>query len=537
MDEQRQRNLDWLTAARDSLRKEAGRFNLRTTFYGLGVFLAAIFALTALVCLHQYFVVFPHAMARTAERFPDLPQWEAQVRQAVADWRLAAVKWKAISYLGPALIAAIPFVIVSMLRDDLTHWLRGRVLHLPRHLAVGFVIESVEYRFRTSETRRFAMLLFASIGTFTLFLMLFSYDRRMGGKWLVWFWFVPMIAAIPVVLLVQRFATAWRRVLEKMRLTVADMERFRLLRLIDAAVPLVTYLFVLAVLLASVPHLLARGNEQTRQAEVRARATLDQWVQQRFEQTPPTPEQRQRLEAYSKPPRPWGDWAQPGRSSAWVHDFLRASARFFGGAVLATAGVFLLLLFAQPASTRESARSGGVAAMWVVAGVVAAAISVSWAYSHDWAAWQMVLYQAVALVGLIALGVGKLWWTLTRQREICPSCDRTFVSLGEVCPVCGVNLPAARKVGADEFVVGQGLTTVHHHSCRIYARSRSDAWKKFMTLRQALVSVEADGLAIARPCKVCLGSETTWTGDPVWRSARNWARWIQRDLPAPPEEL
>jgi hypothetical protein len=533
MDDQRERNLEWLTAARDTLRKKAGRFNLKTTFYGLGIFLATIFALTLATGLHSWFVSFPQQMAETAAKLPDLPGWDEQVAQAVGRWRATAVKWQAISYLGSALIAAIPFVIVSMLRDDLTHWLRSRVLHLPRHRAVGFVIESVEYRFRTSETRRFAMLLFASIGTFTLFLLLFHYDRRMEGAWLAQFWFAPLIAAVPVVLLVQRFATAWRRVLEKMRLTSADVERFRLVRLIDAAVPLVTYLFVLAVLLASVPHLLARGREQTRQAEINARSALDEWVETRFEQAPPTPEQAQRLEAYSQPPRPWGDQTQPGR--AWLDDFFPAAVRFFGGAVLATAGVFVLLLFAQPARTHEQARAGGVSAMWIVGGVVAAAISISWAYSHVWAAWQMMVYQGVALVGLIALGGAKVWWTLTRQREVCPSCDRTFVTLGDVCPVCGVNLPIAKEVGADEFVVGQGLTTVHHHSCRIYRKSASRAWKKFMTLRQALLSVEAGGLAIARPCKVCLGSETTWTGDPVWRSARNWARWIRRDLPSPPE--
>jgi hypothetical protein len=534
MNDQRQRNLEWLTAARDSLRKQAGRFNLKTTFYGLGVFLATIFAVTLAVCLHDWFIRFPRVIAETSGAFADLPEWDDRVRQAIGQWRAQAVKWRVISYLGPALIAAIPFVIVSMLRDDLTHWLRGRILRLPRHLAVGFVIESVEYRFRTSETRRFAMLLFASIGTFTLFLMLFSYDHHMGGEWLGQLWFAPLIAAALVVVLVQRFATAWRRVLEKMRLTVADMERFRLIRLIDAAVPLVTYLFVLAVLLASVPHLLARGNEQTHQAKVYARSVLDEWVQDRFERTPPTPDQVQRLEHYSN--ASWGDWTRRAPGANWLDDFFPAAIRFFGGALVATAGVFVLLLFAQPAPTREGARSGSPAAVWIVAGLVAAAISISWAYSDAWAAWQMMLYQGLVLAGLVVLGGGKVWWTLTRQRDVCPSCDRTFVQLGEVCPVCGVNLPIAKQVGADEFVVGQGLTTVHHRDCRIYQKSATRAWKPFMTLRQALLSVEAGGLAIARPCKVCLGSETTWTGDPVWRSARNWARWIHRELPAAPDE-
>ncbi|MFP4052391.1 MAG: hypothetical protein ACLFV7_00835 [Phycisphaerae bacterium] len=532
MDEQRQRNLEWLREARDLLRKQAERFNLATTFRGLLVFLGTILLITAALMAYDWFVRFPAIAARTAEAFPRQPGWEQAVNAQVARWRDVAVKWRAVSYLGPALIAAIPFVIVSMVRDELSYWLYGRVLRLPRHQAIEFVIEAVAYRFRIAETRRFAILLFASIGTFAAFLLLFSYDSAMGGGWLAKLWYLPVIAAIPVTLIVQRFAGVWRRVLEKMRLTSADIERFRLVRLVDAAVPLITFLFVLAVLLATVPHLLARANERSRQAEVAARAELDDWVIKTFPPAQLEPEKARRVAAYSTPPRPWGDWARAGGNVDWLDDFFPAALRFFGGCLIATAGVFLVLLFASPAPTREGFRAGSAAMVWLVALTAGGLISASWAQASVWQTWQLLLFQGVVLVAFAVLGAAKVWWTLSRPRQLCPSCDRSFVMLGTTCPVCGVEMETARQVGPDEFVVGQGLTTVHHKDCRIYKSSRSRAWKKFMTLRQALSSVEGEGLEIARPCKVCLGSEETWTGDPVWRSASNWARWVRRALPA-----
>ncbi len=523
MDERYQRNLDWLISARKTLRRFAGRYNIRVTLRGLLIFLGAIVLVTALAVLNDAWSRYPEITQRTSEYFPNRPEWAQLVSEQVTRWRSAALLWKGVSYLLPAMIAAVPFVIVSLVRDDLAYWLYGRILHMPRHLAVGFVLESVSFRFRMAESRRFAVLLFASIGAFTAFLALFTLDRRLGGSWISWFWFLPLVLVVPVTMLLQRFASVWQRVLARMKLTQPDVERFGLVRLVDAAIPLLTFAFVLGVLLLTVPHLLSMANERELEAQQVARGALDEYVL-----TEIRPAQERQVQTFLSD-HSWGHRAG-GASTRWAQVIGPTAWRFYAGALMAMVGSFVILLFCRTAPVADGREGTPAPLVWGVGFAAAAAISVYWAIGHDLSSLMVGAYLAGFVLVFSAVAAWKTRVSLTRAKEICPSCDRSFVVLGKTCPVCGVQVDIARRVGPEEFVVGHGLTTVHHRDCRVVKGSRSRSWSRYLTFRQALADIEGEGLEVARPCKICLGSESVWPGDPVWRSARRWASWVRRTL-------
>ncbi len=523
MEPSRGHHLDRLDAARRRLDRKTRRYHLAVAVQGLGVFLATIALMTVGVCLVRHYRLFEPVRDATVPLFDRIPDWQPLVHQAIDRWQVASWWARGSSYLAPALIAAVPFLVAALVRDGIARALRERILRLPRHQAVGFVIEAVAYRFRSAETRRFAVLLFASVGAFSAFLLVFTRPDDPVVRWVGGAWYLPVAAAIPVTFVVSGFALAWRRVLRRMRLTDSDVERFRLIRLVDAAVPLCTFALVVAVLLAAVPPVLRRAELHERRAQLEARQELDRFV------VTQTPGDHPSRDDYAQ--LTWGRVDVEGADlPAWSPAYIGAAWRFFAGVLVALGGVFTTILFTSPTRPVEGAsRFASAIRLWAVALASAGAVAVLWRWAGGWSAGAVALYVAGFALVFGALAWMKVWTALRSAQRVCPSCDRSFMELGETCPVCGVRQEVAGRVGSDEFVVGEGLATVHHRECRIYRSSSVRRMQRFMTLRQAIASVESEG-NVARPCRVCLGTDRTWTGDPVWTSARRWAQWVDREL-------
>ena len=509
------------------LRRLVRRHVLSTTLRGVGIFLGTIVVVSAAWALRDHYAIYNRDIRALASVLPDDPSWAQLVGHHIRRIEYVRLGYDTLARLLPCLLAGGLFVLVSLRRFALTARLQQRLCPTPRHRCAAFVLECIRYRLQGSAVWQFVVLLLSAATAFAIFAA--ANVRHITPQALSrgWLFALPLVA-VPMVAAGASSARL-RAMLARLKILDAYAGRFHRVRLAESALVGLAMAALVGGLILTLPALGRQGPQATARMGKVAVSQMDQYLASRYDQANPRNMRTyQTITALLTTP---GESPELRRQRAMVRWQL-----YLPGLLLLNASLAAVALAGPLRPASRAGRWVRAAGILLAGAVGAAGAAALLRYLPTWDVGQVLATVGAVHLALLALLAVKALASAIRRASPCPHCRRSVGRHDRTCPTCGIRLDLARRRRPGGFLVAKGSRVVHHATCGQTIGARPDRWRSFATLGAALGSFGPDWPSTARPCKLCLGAEPLWAGDPVWVSRRRWLRWLAREWARPGEQ-
>jgi len=463
-------------------------------------------------------VVFSGLATRAMTIAPNRVDWQCHVHDSLLPIEIVVTA----GGLGFVVIIFIIFAVILILTRYLVFPIKFSELLLvtPQQKAADVVIECVDLYFSARVVKRFILTVTPMLVVISLFLYLMCHYSDVPNRSFLLgaYWFIPGIIGIPLFLAVRSTCMRTQKILKRMKMLDTDFHRFLAIRLLWFA----RHFFVLVVAASTILLLMPLvGATWTRTAEKQMLSSLHTL----FTEAPEDLRQVSEDEFAAK----WSEIVRQSEENPlgikhWM-GIWPVGWRIIAGAAMCVGAALLLSGILLPSADSDR-RNAVTYIFWeaMLAIGISVAITAFCGLMPKMPLGQIGIYVVSSLIAFCITFILSHIVEFGSKQERCPYCGRAFKCGGINCPWCGIWLNEAKRNAISEFLISEGSDIVHHRACPTLRGGKSQTYER---LEMAVYDRLHNSFNRCKACKRCLGINPAWEPDPVWTLVRKWSNRVR----------